>query len=152
HRAWARQYAEPLAAQIRPHANDRTPERRLRVGFLSPDFRVHPVGLSLLPVFAHLDRRRVEVVGYCDVPAADAVTRKLAALADHWHSIVGQSHADVAERIRGDAIDILVDPTLHTADNQLLVFARKPAPVQVTMLGPPATTGLETMDYRLTDR
>ena len=67
HRRWARQYAEPLAAQIRPHQNDRAPDRRLRVGFLSPDFRDHPVGQSLLPLFAHHDRRQTEIVCYSDV-------------------------------------------------------------------------------------
>ena len=83
--------------------------------------------------------------------SADPVTGKLRALADEWHSHVGLSDPQVADRVRGDRIDILVDLALHTANNRLLVFARKPAPVQVTMLGLPTTTGLATMDYRLTD-
>jgi protein O-GlcNAc transferase len=82
HRHWARQFAEPLAAQIRPHDNDRTPDRRLRIGFLSPDFSGHPVGLLLLPLFSHHDRRQFEFVCYSDVKAADAVTEQLKALAD----------------------------------------------------------------------
>ena len=82
---------------------------------------------------------------------ADGITAKLKALAVEWHNTVGLSDSQVADRIRGDRIDILVDLALHTGKNRLLVFARKPAPVQVTMLGMPATTGLETMDYRLTD-
>ena len=151
HRDWARRYAEPLAAEIRPHDNDRAPARKLRVGFVSPDFRDHPVGQLLLPLFSHHDRRQTEIVCYCDVRAADAVTTKLKALADGWHDVVGLSDPQVADRIRGDRIDILVDLALHTADNRLLVFARKPAPVQVTMLGMPSTTGLATIDYRLTD-
>ncbi len=151
HRLWARQYAEPLAAQIRPHPNDPAPDRRLRVGFLSPDFRDHPVGQSLLPLFSHHDRRQTEIVGYGDVRVPDRVTARLKTLADRWHSTVGQSDTQVADRIRTDGIDILVDLSLHTANNRLLVFARKPAPVQVTMLGMPSTTGLATMDYRLTD-
>ena len=151
HLRWAEQFAEPLAAQIRPHDNDRTPDRRLRIGFVSPDFRDHPVGQSLVPLFAHHHRRQTEFVCYSDVRGADGITEKLEALADGWHPTVGRSDREVADRIRDDRIDILVDLALHTADNRLLVFARKPAPVQVTMLGMPATTGLATMDYRVTD-
>src|SRR6185437_6116259 len=93
----------------------------------------------------------IELVGFCDVRRPDAVTRRLEALADRWHSTAGLSDRQLADRIRADRIDILVDPTLHTAGNRMLAFARKPAPIQLTMLGPPATTGLATMDYRLTD-
>jgi predicted O-linked N-acetylglucosamine transferase (SPINDLY family) len=151
HHAWARRFAGPLAAQIRPHDNDRTPDRRLKVGLISPDLRAHPVGRSLLPWFAARDRGQIEIVCYSDVRCADAITRQLQALADRWHQTAGLSDAHLAEQIRSDRIDILVDPTLHTADNRMLVFARKPAPIQLTMLGPPTTTGLDTMDYRLTD-
>ncbi len=152
HRRWARQYAEPLADQIRPHHNDRSPDRKLRVGFVSPDFCNHPVGQSLLPLFTHCDRLQTEVVCYSDAPIADPVTERLQALADEWHSTVGLSDSQVADRVRDGRIDILVDLALHTAGNRLLVFARKPAPVQVSMLGLPSTTGLATIDYRLTDR
>ena len=151
HRAWARVHAEPLAAEIRPHENDRTPERRLRVGFLSPDFRDHAVGRALLPLFAHHDRRRMEFVAYSDVRAPDGVTEELRGLADRWQYVAELSDRSLAERIREDRCDVLVDLALHTADNRMLVFARKPAPVQVTMLGLPATTGLATIDGRLTD-
>jgi len=151
HRRWARRYAEPLADQVRPHLNDRTPERRLRVGFLSPDLCFHPVGQALHPLFLHHDRRHVEFVGYSDVRAPDRYTEQFKSLSEEWHDIVSLSDSQVADRIRADRIDILVDPTLHCAGNRLLVFARKPAPVQVTLLGPPTTTGLTTMDYRLTD-
>ena len=90
-------------------------------------------------------------MAYSDVRAPDALTAQLEALADEWCVCVGLSDRQLAERIRGDRIDILVDLSLHTAGNRLLVFARKPAPVQVTMLGLPSTTGLDTIDYRLTD-
>jgi predicted O-linked N-acetylglucosamine transferase (SPINDLY family) len=152
HLRWAAHFATPLAAQFRPHPNDPDPNRKLRLGFVSPDFRGHPVGQSLVPLLTHLDRTRIEVVCFSDVRFADDVTRKLASLADRWHNTLGESDQELTERIRAAAIDILVDPTLHTAHGRLLVFARKPAPVQVTMLGPPATTGLATIDYRLTDR
>ncbi len=151
HRRWASRHAEPLAAEIRPHQNDRTPGRRLRVGFLSPDFRSHPVGQLLGPLFTHHDRAAFEFIGYCDVRGADLVTAKLQGLADQWYNIVGLNDALLAERIRADRIDILVDLSLHTAANRMLVFARKPAPVQVTMLGMVSTTGLSTIEYRLTD-
>jgi predicted O-linked N-acetylglucosamine transferase (SPINDLY family) len=151
HRRWARQYAEPLAGEIARHPNDRAPDRKLRVGFLSPDLRGHPVGYALVPLFAHRDRLRYEFVAYCDSPHGDDITHRLRALADGWHEIAGRDDRQVVEQIRRDQIDLLVDPTLHTLGNRILVFARKPAPVQVTMLGPPVTTGLATMDYRVTD-
>jgi len=151
HRGWAAQFAAPLAAQIQPHRNDRDPDRKLRVGFVSPDFSAHPVGRLLRPLFAHRDRRQAEFLAYSDVRAPDAVTLELTARTDGWLSIAGMSDSQVADRIRADRIDILVDLALHTAGNRMLVFARKPAPVQVTMLGLPATTGLTTIDYRITD-
>jgi predicted O-linked N-acetylglucosamine transferase (SPINDLY family) len=153
HRAWARRFAEPLAGAIRPHANDRTPGRRLKVGILSADLREHPVGQSLVPLLTHHDRRRFELVGFCDLKPSqcDAATEQLRALADAWQPVAGLSDAELAKRIRADRVDILIDLTLHTEGNRMLVFARKPAPVQVTMLGPPVTTGLAAMDYRLTD-
>jgi len=151
HRKWASNYAEPLAQQIHPHDNDRTPDRRLRIGFLSPDFRAHPVGRLLPPLFSNLDRRRSEIIGYSNVRAADAVTDQLKALADRWYDVTSLDDSQVAEQIRAHRVDILVDLALHTGNNRLLVFARRPAPVQMTMLGLPATTGMHTMDYRLTD-
>jgi predicted O-linked N-acetylglucosamine transferase (SPINDLY family) len=151
HRDWARRFAEPLATEILPHGNDRAPDRRLRVGFLSPDFRVHPVGQLLVPLFAHHDRRQTEFIGYSDVTAADGVTRQLKALAEGWHETAAWNDRQVADRIRADRIDILVDTTMHTASGRPLVFARKPAPVQVAMLSLPVTTGLAAVDYRLTD-
>jgi predicted O-linked N-acetylglucosamine transferase (SPINDLY family) len=151
HWLWAERHAAPLACEIRPHANARTPERRLRVGFVSPDLRDHPVGRLLRPLFTHHDRRGMEFLVYSDVRRRDAISELLASHVDVWHNIIRQSDAEVAERIRHDRVDILVDLALHTAQNRMLVFARKPAPVQVTMLGLPATTGLPTMDYRLTD-
>jgi predicted O-linked N-acetylglucosamine transferase (SPINDLY family) len=151
HRQWASRLAAPLAGAIAPHGNARSIDRKLRIGFVSPDFRDHPVGRLVLPLFLHHDRAAAEFVGYSDVRKADDVTRRLEAAADGWRSILGRDDADVADQIRADGIDILADLALHTAGNRLLVFARKPAPVQVTVLGMPATTGLDTIDYRLTD-
>jgi protein O-GlcNAc transferase len=151
HRRWNRQYAEPLQTFIQPHANERQPERRLRIGYVSPDFRAHPVGSFLLPLLTHHDKREVEVFAYSQVYRPDAVTPRLAALADNWRSTVRLSDAQTADLIRQDRIDILVDLTMHMAHNRLLVFARKPAPVQVTYLAYCASTGLETIDFRLSD-
>jgi protein O-GlcNAc transferase len=151
HRRWARRHAAPLAVQIRHHDNDRNPDRTLRVGYVSPDLRAHAVGNMLCSLFAHHDPGRVAIHAYADLHAPDRVSRKLKALAHHWLDTAGLTDAQLADRIRADRIDILVDLALHTAGNRMLVFARKPAPVQVTMLGLPATTGLDTIDYRLTD-
>ena len=151
HRHWNRQHAEPLQQLIQPHANDRNPGRRLRIGYVSPDFREHAVGRFLLPLLAHHDKSRFEVFAYAQVAAPDAMTQRLRSCTDGWRSMVGLSDTQAADMIRQDHIDILIDLAGHTSGNRLLVFARKPAPVQVTWLGYPDTTGLCTVDYRLTD-
>ncbi|MGA2500518.1 MAG: tetratricopeptide repeat protein [Tepidisphaeraceae bacterium] len=150
-RRWNLQHAEPLRQFIQPHANDRSPDRRLRIGYVSPDFRGHVVGQFLLPLLAHHDKNQVEVFAYAQVAVPDAMTQRLHACTDHWRGIVGLADAQVADLIRQDRIDILVDLAMHTAHNRLLVFARKPAPIQVTYLGYCSSTGLETIDYRLSD-
>ena len=127
------------------------PERRLRVGYVSSDFRSHSVAYFFEPVIKAHNRKNVEVFCYAEVTKPDATTARLQAAADHWSAISGSSNAEVAAMIREDAIDILVDLGGHTAQNRLVVFAIKPAPVQITWLGYPNTTGLKSIDYRLTD-
>lgn len=151
HRQFHTLHAEALARFIRPHANTPDPGRRLKIGYISPDFRTHACAYFLEPLLAHHDRREVEVYAYAEVARPDAMTGRLRGLTDHWRSTVGMSDEQVAETIRADGIDVLVDLAGHTANSRLLVLARKPAPVQLTYLGYPATTGLDTMDYRLTD-
>jgi len=151
HRRWNRQHAEPLKPCIQPYANDGNSDRRLRVGYLSADFRDHVVARFILPLLANHDHRALEVFAYAQVSAPDTVTQRLRAHTDAWRSLVGLTDTQAAELIRQDRIDILVDLGGHTGGNRLLVFAHKPAPVQVTYLGYPNTTGLSTMDYRLTD-
>lgn len=151
HRRWNYQHAEPLKKFIRPHANDRNPDRRLRIGHVSRDFREHPVGRFLLPLVAGHDPERFEATCYCDVQPPDRLTSTIRQHAEPWRNILGLSDEQAAELIREDQIDILVDPTMHMARNRMLLFARKPAPVQVTYLAYWSTTGLDTMDYRLTD-
>jgi protein O-GlcNAc transferase len=150
-RRWDARHGEPLRKLIAPHGNDRDPRRRLRVGYISSDFREHSVAKFVEPLFGNHDHERFEIVGYSDVWHTDSTTAMLRGFADQWHEIVGKSDEAVAEMIRGDGIDILVDLTGHTARNRLLVFARKLAPVQISYLGHPGTTGLAAMDYRLTD-
>ncbi len=150
HRAWDERYAK---AMPRPaaYANERKAGRRLKVGYVSADFRQHSVAYFLEPLLGRHDRREVEVFCYAEVSRPDAVTERFKALADHWVVTVGMSDERLAERIGRDGIDILVDVGGHTAKSRLLAFARKPAPVQVTWLGYPNTTGMDAIDYRLVD-
>ena len=148
---WHRQFAEPLAQSIRPHSNERPPDRPLRIGYVSTAFRDHVVGRNLLPLFRHHDREQFSVHCYSQVMRPDAVTRQFQEQADVWRNISGLSDEQVAQQVLDDRIDILVDLTLHMAGDRLLVFARKPAPVQVTFAGYPGSTGLRTIDYRLSD-
>jgi predicted O-linked N-acetylglucosamine transferase (SPINDLY family) len=150
-RRWNARHAEPLGIEIRPHANLADPERRLRVGYVSSEFRDHVDSFFTVPLLSNHDHREFEVFCYADVARPDALTGRLRGLADVWRDIAVLSDAQAADRIRNDQIDILVNLRVHTADNRLPIFARKPAPVQVTWLGYPGTTGLSTMDYRLTD-
>ena len=151
HREWARRHADPLTAAVRPHPNPRTGGRALRVGYVSPDFREHAVTCFFESTLAHHDPGRVAAYCYSDVERPDAYTDRLRHSACAWRDIAGQGDESVADLVRSDAIDILVDLTGHTDNHRLLMFARKPAPVQVTWNGYPNTTGMLAMDYRITD-
>jgi predicted O-linked N-acetylglucosamine transferase (SPINDLY family) len=151
HRRWAQLHAEQLGQSIPAHSNDLDPSRPLRIGYVSGDFRMHPVAFAIEPVLAAHDRNRVEVFCYAQVESPDDTTRRLNGIADNWRSLVGIPDGEAADMIRRDQIDILVDLAGHTSNNRLLVFARKPAPIQVTHFGYPNTTGLKTIDYRITD-
>ena len=151
HLNWNRIHAQPLAGQIPRHSNDAAPDRRLKIGYVSPDFRQHSVGFFLLNLLANHDPAAVEVFCYSDAARPDAATARFQQAAHHWKPVVGVADAQLAQIIIQDQIDILVDLAGHTAGNRLLVFARKPAPIQVSYCGYPDTTGLATMDYRFTD-
>ena len=151
HARWARRHAAALSPAAPRHANDRTPGRRLRVGYLSPDFRAHPVSRFLEPLLEHRDARDFEVVLYADSAISDNVTARLRTQIDLWRHVAGLDDAALADLIRSDRVDVLVDLTGHMAANRLTVFARKPAPVQVSYIGYPDTTGLSAVDYRVTD-
>jgi protein O-GlcNAc transferase len=148
---WNDLHAAPLAKFIEPHLNSRIPDRRLKIGYVSPDFRDHAVGRNILPLFQHHDHTHFEITSYSNTPRPDSFTQQFQQKSDRWRNIAGQSDEQVANQIREDQIDILIDLALHTSSNRLLVFARKPAPVQVTFAGYPASTGLTTIDYRLSD-
>lgn len=151
HLAWARRFAAGMAAPA--HGNAPDPERRLKVAYVSPDFRDHAVAYFIEPVLTWHDRSRFEVTCYSDVENEDAVSLRLARLAGGWTRTTALDDRQFAERVCADRIDILVDLTGHSAGGpRMLLFARKPAPVQATWLGYLNTTGLEAMDYRITDR
>jgi predicted O-linked N-acetylglucosamine transferase (SPINDLY family) len=149
HRRWGDFHGarEPIA----PHANDPAPERRLRVGYVSADFRVHALSMFFEPVLAHHDAERFEITCYSQAAQPDAVTERFRSLAHRWRPTFGLSDRELVELVRADGIDILVDLSGHTAGNRLLAFARRPAPVQATYLGYLNTTGLAAIDYLLTD-
>lgn len=126
-------------------------QRPLRIGYVSADFKQHSVAHFIEPVLAAHDKGKFEVFCYSNNLMADEVTQRIQSACAHWRVIADQSDEVVAKQIREDGIDILVDLAGHTPQNRLLVFARKPAPVQATWIGYPNTTGLTTMDYRITD-
>ena len=147
HRQWGQRY--PTTPPRRRTAGRR---KRVRVGYLSPDFRTHPVGLLVAPVIAGHDPGRVEVFLYHDSTGSDAVTERLKGIQGvNWREVAGMPDAGVANRIRSDEIDVLVDLTGHLSGNRLPVFAARPAPVQGTWLGYPGSTGLAAMDFAISD-
>lgn len=152
HREFDRQHVAPLRNDWRPHVNSRDPDRVLRVGFVSADFAGHPVGYFLIRALEHLDRSQVEIVCYSTRHVADEMTRRFQAVATVWRDVARLSDVQLADQVRADGIDVLVDLAGHTSGNRLLVFARKPAPLQVSWIGYEGTTGLEALDFILADR
>ena len=152
HALWAGRHVAPLESERAPHDNEPDPDRVLRIGYVSPDFREHAVARFMLPLLESRDRRAAEVYAYADLAQPDSVTAKIRQHVDHWRDTGTMSDAALTRAIRGDRIDILVDLAAHSGGNRLLTFARKPAPVQVTYLAYCSTTGVDAIDYRLTDR
>ena len=152
HRAWAAFFPPPEKPN-RNYANDRRPERRLRIGYVSGDFCDHAVSYFFEPLLASHNPSEIEVFCYSalDEVKEDTITARLKLRAEHWSRIGRWADQNVAERIRADRIDILVDLVGLTSHRQVPVFALKPAPVQATWLGYLNTTGLAAMDYRITD-
>lgn len=155
HRQWGLDYLAGLRQSGRDaspaFASSRDPDRRLRVGYLSADMRKHSVSYFFGPLLEAHSAAEVETFCYADVAMPDHVTRRLQGLAHQWRPVAGMDDATIQRQIRADGIDILVELGGHTGGTRLTVLAPKPAPVTVTWLGYPATTGLPTVDYRLTD-
>jgi protein O-GlcNAc transferase len=147
---WAARFAAPLVPRA-AHANDLRAGRRLRIGYVSADFRDHCQSLFTLPLLSQHDHAEFEVFCYSGVKRPDHLSKRIAALADVWCDIRKLDDEALCARIRADRIDILVDLTMHMADGRPLVFARKPAPVQIAWLAYPGTTGISAIDYRLSD-
>ena len=151
HRRWAELHETPLQPERASHSNDRDPQRRLRIGYVSPDFHRHAVAKFIEPVLAHHEHAKFQIHCYHNSGTSDAVTAGIRAHAEVWREIAPLSDARLAALIRDDGIDILVDLAGHTRGGRLLCFARKPAPLQLTYLGHGNTTGLGAMDFRITD-
>ena len=148
---WERIHGAPLRSVVTPHTHGRDPERRLRIGYVSADFRAHAAAYWIEPLLAGHQHGGFEIYCYSNSAVADEVTERLKTQADVWVACAALSDHEMAARIRRDDINILVDLSGHTGGNRLLVFARQPAPVQVSWFGFPVSTGLKAMNYRFTD-
>jgi predicted O-linked N-acetylglucosamine transferase (SPINDLY family) len=144
--------AMPPAKSSPPQANESSGPRRLRIGYVSGDFRRHSAAFFIEPLLEFRDRAAFEVFCYMTRPEQDAVTLRLRPLADHWIAAHRLTDDSLAEKIRADRIDVLIDLSNHSANNRLPVFARRPAKVQLTMIGLHQTTGVSAVDYRVSDR
>ena len=152
HVRYADHFEAPLRASWPQHGNTRDPERRLRIGFVSADLYNHAVAHFITPVLDHLALSpRIEIMIYANSFHDDHASRHLHGLAHIWRQVEKLTHAELAQLITSDSIDILIDLSGHTGFNRLPAFARKPAPLQASWIGYPGTTGLQAMDYYLTD-
>ena len=152
HRVWAEKRAEHIVSKVGP-AVPRDPNKKpLRIGFVSPDLRVHPVASFLAPIFKHRNKEDWEAVCYSDVLVPDKMTEWFRSGADMWRDTAGTGNEKLRTIIAEDRIDILFDMAGHTGNNRLLLFAEKPAPVQATWMGYLHTTGLKTVDYLIADK
>lgn len=150
HCQWGERYGA-AGEKVATHSNIPDPGRRLRIGYVSPDFRAHSVAFFIEPLLSAHNRECFEVTCYANMVQPDPMTNRLREIADRWRNVWSLDDNKLVELVRGDGIDILVDLAGHTSGNRLKVFGRKPAPVQVTWLGYPNTSGLREVDYRLTD-
>lgn len=152
HREFGRLCADPLCPLALRHANLPDPDKKLRIAYISGDFKHHAVVYFIEPILQHHARQQHEVYCYYTGMKQDQKTAAIRALADHWREVCKLSDEELAQLIRRDGIDVLIDLSGHTIDHRLLALARKPAPVQITWLGYGLTTGMQAMDYVLLDR
>lgn len=151
HRSFGINHENQNTCNIAAYTNDRDPNRILKIGYVSSNFYDHSVAHFIKPVIENHDHTRFQVYGYYNNTRNDTVTAQFRSMIPNWRTVTDLSDDDLASTIHDDDIDILVDLNGHTADNRLLVFARKPAPIQVSWIGYPNTTGLTSMDYKITD-
>lgn len=151
HRQWADRYADHLRPASPSQPASKAHNSRIRIGYVSSDFRQHSLSFFIAPILANHDKSRFEITCYSSTRAPDNTTQRLRALSENWHDIAGMNDEEACRLIREHEIDILVDLSGHSAGNRLLLFARRPAPVQISWLGYPATTGMQAMDYRISD-
>ncbi len=145
------QMFEPKNLQLRPYLTEPRRDRKIRIGIVSSDLRRHSVAYFIEPLLANIDHNNFEYYCYANVKVPDKYSQRIANFSTKWQSILQLSDIEAAELIRRDKIDILIDLGGHTADNRLQIFCLKPAPLQVSWLGYPDTTGLQAMDYRIAD-
>lgn len=151
HCEYGRQHKAKHPEQLKPLELERKPYKKLRIGYVSPDFRRHVVRNFIQPIIREHDRSKVEVFCYANVQFPDEISQIIYEASDHWLNCWGMSEVDLANRIREDKIDVLIELAGHSGNNRLDVFAYRPAPVQVSYLGYIATTGVQEIDYRITD-
>ena len=152
HRRFGDHFEGPFRDSWAQHENLRDPEKILKIGFVSGDLYNHAVASFIEPVLINLsDYPQLSLYAYSDPGIEDETTNRLRGYFNYWYSMTGISDSSLADKIRSDGIDILIDLSGHTARNRLLTFARKPAPVQLSWIGYPGTTGLQAMDYYLAD-
>lgn len=152
HRRFAERFEAPLQPNWQPFTNARDPQRRLKIGYVSGDFRNHAIAMFIEPILKRHDPEQFEVFCYATHFLQDEVTNRFKTAVHHWRACIGLTDAQLVEQIRADAIDILIDLSGHTAHNRLPMFAHKPAPLQLSWMGYPGTTGLDAMDYLIADR
>ncbi len=151
-KTWGEQYTHTFEKGVGVYLNELGEKKRLNVGFVSPDYCAHPVSFFVEPLFKELDRDQFKVFAYSDVVKPDNITKSIASQVDEFRNIAGIGAQNVAKQILDDQIDILFDLAGHTGSGRLDVFHMRPAPVQISWLGYPATTGSSGIDFRLTDR
>ena len=151
HLSWDIQHGSGITHPLPSRRIRRNAHEKIHIGYLSPDFKQHSVAKFIEPILKTHDSSRFNVTCYSDTPYPDHVTQRLKGLGREWRDVSGISNNRLFEQIQSDQIHILVDLAGHTAKNRMLLFAQKPAPIQVTYLGYPNTTGLQAMDYRITD-
>lgn len=155
HRGWAEHHTNQDAEQTQPAkapADIAADRRKLRIGYVSPDLRLHSVCYFLIPLLENHDKQRFEIYCYSDVDNPDQTTVKIRQLSDHWRDVRGKPAAHVQQLIQQDQIDILIDLAGHTMGNRMELFALRSAPLQASWLGYPETTGLTTVDYKIADQ